>query len=308
MVGQCGMLGLLRQSLRFHESLAGGARLASTHTCRGAGLGSLPSLQATTSSNFGHVCIRKMYVLCSRGGGQVADPDGCLLEVRVVAQREGRAQGRQACPHHCAVCLPASTLKCAQNGAYRPPHPHWLPHIASQVSRLALPVFMARCDAVLRTFAEDQARMPPTPQMQPRCAGVAPAAHGRLLQQLHSLHCATTIAPCRLPPPLYYPDSASHGRPRLSPSPHSGPGPSAAAGPSAASAAQRGRLDEVLCILEVLASMTLAPQVADAAMPPSDFLAQVGRSGRAGLGLGRSWAGAWVGGAWPANSRQHVPC
>ena len=201
MVGQCGMLGLLRQSLRFHESLAGGARLASTHTCRGAGLGSLPSLQATTSSNFGHVCIRKMYVLCSRGGGQVADPDGCLLEVRVVAQREGRAQGRQACPHHCAVCLPASTLKCAQSGAYRPPHPHWLPHIASQVSRLALPVFMARCDAVLRTFAEDQARMPPTPQMQPRCAGVAPAAHGRLLQQLHSLHCATAIAPYRLLPP-----------------------------------------------------------------------------------------------------------
>ena len=42
------------------------------------------------------------------------------------------------------------------------------------------------------------------------------------------------------------------------------------------SAAQRGRLDEVLCILEVLASMTLAPQVADAAMPASDFLAQVG--------------------------------
>lgn len=41
-----------------------------------------PAPQATTSSNFGHVCIRKMYVLCSRGGGQVADPDGCLLEVR----------------------------------------------------------------------------------------------------------------------------------------------------------------------------------------------------------------------------------
>lgn len=27
-----------------------------------------------------------------------------------------------------------------------------------QVSRLALPVFMSRCDAVLRAYAEDQAR------------------------------------------------------------------------------------------------------------------------------------------------------
>lgn len=38
----------------------------------------------------------------------------------------------------------------------------------TQVSRLALPVFMARCDAVLRTYAEDQARVPATPSMQPR--------------------------------------------------------------------------------------------------------------------------------------------
>jgi hypothetical protein len=47
-----------------------------------------------------------MYVLCSRGGGGAADPDGCLLEV----------------------------------------------------SQLALPLFMARCDEVLRAYAEDQAR------------------------------------------------------------------------------------------------------------------------------------------------------
>jgi hypothetical protein len=39
----------------------------------------------------------------------------------------------------------------------------------------------------------------------------------------------------------------------------------------------------VLCILEVLASLTLAPQVADAAMPPSEFLAQVGGWAAGGL-------------------------
>lgn len=70
--------------------------------------------QATTSSNFAHVCIRKMYVLCSRGGGPAADPDGCLLEV----------------------------------------------------ARLALPVFMARCDAVLRAYGEDQARVASTAGQQ----------------------------------------------------------------------------------------------------------------------------------------------
>ena len=51
--------------------------------------------------------------------------------------------------------------------------------------------------------------------------------------------------------------------------------------------------------------MTLAPQVADAAMPPSDFLAQVGRSGRAGLGLGSSMGRRGLAGE---HSRQHVPC
>lgn len=117
--------------------------------------------QATTSSNFAHVCIRKMYVLCSRGSSSAADPDGCLLEV----------------------------------------------------SRLALPVFMSRCDAVLRAYAEDQAR------------AATPALAG-----------------------------------------------------STISGAGRIRLDEVLCILEVLASMTLAPAVADAVLPPSEFLSQMVRN------------------------------
>lgn len=68
-----------------------------------------PSLpQATTASNFGHVCLRKMFALCARGGGG-ADPDGCRLDV----------------------------------------------------ARLALPVFMARCDAVLRAYGEDQAAQQP---------------------------------------------------------------------------------------------------------------------------------------------------
>lgn len=48
---------------------------------------------------------------------------------------------------------------------------------------------------------------------------------------------------------------------------------------TAAAAAGRSRLDEVLCILEVLASMTLAPTVADAALPPSESLTQVSGAG-----------------------------
>lgn len=51
----------------------------------------------------------------------------------------------------------------------------------------------------------------------------------------------------------------------------------------------RSRLDEVLCILEVLASMTLAPEVADAALPPAEFLTQVRAVGRAGEETGSLW-------------------
>lgn len=63
-----------------------------------------------------------MYVLCSRGGGPAADPDGCLLEV----------------------------------------------------ARLALPMFMARCDAVLRAYAEDQARAAAQAPAQPGAYPPAP--------------------------------------------------------------------------------------------------------------------------------------
>ena len=48
---------------------------------------------------------------------------------------------------------------------------------------------------------------------------------------------------------------------------------------SCSSSTDRFRLDEVLCILEALASMTLAPAVADVALPPSAFVTQVQRAG-----------------------------
>lgn len=123
--------------------------------------------QLATGSNFGHVCIRKMYVLCSRGAGPV-----------------GAAPGA--------------------GGA------------ALEVARLALPPFVARCAAMLRAFA-DEAR--------PGALGGAAA------------------------PPL-----------------------------------PRPLLDEVMCVLEVLASMSLAPAVADAALPPEGPAAAVVAALRAAPG------------------------
>ncbi|GMH33400.1 hypothetical protein BSKO_01234 [Bryopsis sp. KO-2023] len=38
-----------------------------------------------SGGRFNHACLRKMYVLCSRGGGEAQDPHGCLLEVAQLA-------------------------------------------------------------------------------------------------------------------------------------------------------------------------------------------------------------------------------
>ena len=62
--------------------------------------------QQAASVTFGLECVRKLSALCARGGGALADPDGCVLEV----------------------------------------------------ARLTLPVFLGRCDAVLRAFAEHHAQ------------------------------------------------------------------------------------------------------------------------------------------------------
>jgi len=113
--------------------------------------------QATTFSNFSHVCVRKMYVLCSRG----------------------------------------------ESG--EPSRLH--------VARLALPLFLARCDDMLRGFAEESKPNQVTGE------------HG---------------------PPI-----------------------------------ERPRLDEIMCVLEVLATMSLAPAVVDAALPENEPVTAVVQALRA---------------------------
>lgn len=121
--------------------------------------------QATTGSNFSHVCVRKMYVLCSRATG-AAGGSSHTVDRRSTDDHERRRSSD-------------GTL---------------------EVARLALPLFLFRADSMLRAFAEESK-----------------------------------------PGPL-------------------GDGPPI----------DRPRLDEIMCILEVAASMTLAPEVADAALPPLD--------------------------------------
>jgi hypothetical protein len=112
--------------------------------------------QATTGSNFSHVCVRKMYVLC----------------------------GRATCDGNDALLL---------------------------VARLALPLFLSRCDTMLRNFAEEA---------RPGFLGDGPPV-------------------------------------------------------------TRPRLDEIMCVLEVIASMAVAPSVADAVLGTNESISAVIRALRA---------------------------
>eukprot|EP00887_Chlorella_sp_A99_P002554 scaffold6.g2554.t1 len=109
----------------------------------------------TAASSFCHLCVRKMYALCSRAGGAQDAAEVCLLEV----------------------------------------------------AQLALPVFVARCEAMLLAYAAEE----------PRHSGASSAA--------------------------------GHG-------------------------GARPRLDELMCMLEALASMVLAPAVIDAAIPAASALGE----------------------------------
>lgn len=106
--------------------------------------------QASTGSNFSHVCVRKMYVLCSRATGN--SDDAPLV-----------------------------------------------------VARLALPLFLSRCDTMLRNFAEEA---------RPGVLGDGPPV-------------------------------------------------------------TRPRLDEIMCVLEVIASMAVAPTVVDAVLGTNDPMSAV---------------------------------
>ena len=108
--------------------------------------------QATTGSNFSHVCVRKMYVLCSRVSGENDSNDSLLL-----------------------------------------------------VARLALPLFLSRCDTMLRNFAEEA---------RPGFLGDGPPV-------------------------------------------------------------TRPRLDEIMCVLEVVASMAVAPSVVDAVLGTNEPISAV---------------------------------
>ena len=127
--------------------------------------------QTVTGSNFSHVCVRKMYVLCSRAGGAAAAAVGV---------------------HH-------------RQSSVSEVDPMLL------VARTALPMFLSRCDTMLRLFAEE-AR-----------TGVG--------------------------------GNSSGGGAPVAPS--------------------RPRLDEIMCVLEVIASMSLAPSVVDAVLPPDGPITSV---------------------------------
>lgn len=112
--------------------------------------------QSTTYSNFGHVCIRKMYALCCRGTQSMA-------EERYISTDDVR----------------------------------------QHVARRALPKFLKQCNTIIRQFAEE--------------AQIAPQQG------------------CDV---------------------------------------DRGNVERLICVLEVLATMTLAPQVVDAILPDGDPITQ----------------------------------
>ena len=188
---------------------------------------------------FSHLCVRKMYVLCSRAGGAHDTSEDCLLEV----------------------------------------------------ARLALPLFVARCEAMLlvgggvRLGEGEGGAALPAPRRGggggasalPACAAHTPppeaGIHGGAAagSRPHCRpHCHRHCRVCGSPgqgraalPPLRAAHSAEPACPALTPS---RPRHSSAGVP-------RPRLDELMCVLEALASMVLAPQVVDAALPRSEALA-----------------------------------
>lgn len=116
------------------------------------------SAASSSGSSFDHVCLRKLYALCSRGGGGAPDVDGSRLGI---AQR-------------------------------------------------ALPLLIFRADAILRSFCEEP---------RPGSSSTTESYHNNEQQK----------------PPL----------------------------------------PQVMCVLELLAGLTVAPEVSDAVLQPGEYLTQV---------------------------------
>lgn len=118
--------------------------------------------QTTTYSNFSHVCIRKMYALCSRGSDASSRKNSGIDTPDSLVNEEAR-------------------------------------QVRYHVARRALPCFLRQCNKMIRQFAEE-----------------------------------TQFSPI--------------------------------GGPET----ERAKLEQIICVLEVLATMTLAPSVADAVLPPHE--------------------------------------
>lgn len=118
--------------------------------------------QTTTYSNFSHVCIRKMYALCSRGSDASSRKNSGIEASDSSVNEEAR-------------------------------------QVRYHVARRALPCFLRQCNKMIRQFAEE-----------------------------------TQFSPI--------------------------------GGPET----ERAKLEQIICVLEVLATMTLAPSVADAVLPPHE--------------------------------------
>lgn len=186
-----------------------------------------------TGANFSHVCLRKMYVLCSRGGASLG----------------GGTPGDDGL----AACL-------------------------LEVAQLALPVLLARCDAMLRTYMEEGPHAAASrwarlgvntlPLLGLQCACVGRKQTNPMSKPTHFLPLGgawRSSGPSRAP--LCMPKLRAHLRCRS----------------AAAAVPHRPRLDEVMCVLEVLASMTLVPEVVDAALTGNPPMQQVG-GGKLGCG------------------------
>ena len=172
--------------------------------------------QTLTGSNFGHVCVRKMYVLCTRATGKRDD------------------------------------------------------RVNLEVARIALPLFLARCDTVLRSFVEDSKYYKQTNERNIATASNSGDSNekelgGKFLSAdfTENGHEMINLVQTRSEANIKKFDMDIKAEADLK---TRKPGD------------DRRILEEVICFLEVLASMSLAPAVADVVLPEGDSLTEVIRA------------------------------
>ena len=172
--------------------------------------------QTLTGSNFSHVCVRKMYVLCSRADGMMGDQANL------------------------------------------------------RVARIALPYLLNRCDSVLRDFASLSAAACLDHKAEEDICG----DNKKNQESLMKLEAPAGMNRRNKEPSREVNDS-SGGREHTA---LEGDAYDGRIGSLQSTESYRFRLEEVMCFLEVLASMTLVPSVVDIVLPEGDPLTEVVRA------------------------------